>query len=84
MKKKENKEIENCYSKGWIIREDALQEIEYHKYGWEIKIIEYGYEGQIFRNETEAIAYLALKKAKKAEYERKLEKEQKKWWQIWK
>lgn len=72
-----------AWCKGYIIKEDHIEEVEQDYWTGAIKIIEYRHDGTVFKTEQEAIAWLALKRATEARNEM-LEKEDRKWWQIWK
>ena len=71
------------WSKGYIIKDDQIKEVEQNFWTGTIKIIEYRHGGTIFKTEQEAVAWLALKRATETRNEI-LEREEKKWWKIWK
>lgn len=79
MQKNQNKK----WTKGYIITDDRIKEVEQDYWTGAIRILEYRHGGTVFKTEQEAIAWLALKKATEARNEM-LEREYKKWWQIWK
>ena len=82
MQKSKNK-INNNWVTGYIIVNDNITEVKHNPQEMTITITEYGHRGIVFKTEAEAMAYIALKEASGAK-KIALEKEEKKWWQIWK